>query len=87
MSSHLSIFDPRIQLTFHGTCRLGDSPSHHLDESWLDRRVRFHLQQLIILDLGNLHAFGRTEFPERVKSKRSGTGDARQLGRKVSWND
>ncbi len=69
MSSRLSIFDPCIQLTIHGTCRSNHSASHHLDESWFNRRVRFHLQQVMILD--NLHAFGRTEFPERMNSQRS----------------
>ncbi len=69
LSSRLSPFDPCIQLTIHGTCRSNHSASHHLDESWFNRRVRFHLQQLMILD--NLHAFGRTEFPERVNNQRS----------------
>jgi hypothetical protein len=69
VTSRLSIFDPCIQLTIHGTCHLNHSASHHLDESWFNRRVRFHLQQIMILD--NLHAFGHTEFPERMKSQRS----------------
>ncbi|KAH9005755.1 hypothetical protein EDB86DRAFT_2843047 [Lactarius hatsudake] len=68
LSSRLSIFDPCIQLTLHRTCRLEHSASHCLDESWFNGRVRFHLQQVMILD--NLHAFGRTEFPERIKSQR-----------------
>ena len=67
MSSRLSIFDPCIWPTLHQACHLDHSASHHLDESWLNRRVRFHLQQLMIL--GNLHAFGRTEFTERMKSE------------------
>ncbi|KAH9017008.1 hypothetical protein EDB85DRAFT_2017856 [Lactarius pseudohatsudake] len=68
LSSRLSIFDPCIQFTLHRTCRLEHSASHCLDESWFNGRVRFHLQQVMILD--NLHAFGRTEFPERIKSQR-----------------
>ncbi|KAH9005757.1 hypothetical protein EDB86DRAFT_3162664 [Lactarius hatsudake] len=68
MSSRLSLFDPCIQLTLYGSCRLDHTASHHLDEGWFNRRVRFHLQQVMILD--NLHAFGRTEFPERVKKQR-----------------
>ncbi|KAH8984685.1 hypothetical protein EDB92DRAFT_1470073 [Lactarius akahatsu] len=68
LSSRLSLFDPCISLTLHRTCHLDHSASHCLDESWFNRRVRFHLQQIMILD--NLHAFGRTEFPERMKSQR-----------------
>ncbi|KAI9455099.1 hypothetical protein BJY52DRAFT_1417616 [Lactarius psammicola] len=68
MSSRLSIFDPCIWTTLQQTCRFDHSASHHLDESWFNGRVRFHLQQVMILD--NLHAFGRTEFPERIKSQR-----------------
>ncbi|KAH9075550.1 hypothetical protein EDB83DRAFT_2549245 [Lactarius deliciosus] len=33
--------------------------------------VRFHLQQVMTLD--NIHAFGRTEFPERVNKQRFNT--------------
>ncbi|KAI9453661.1 hypothetical protein BJY52DRAFT_1418183 [Lactarius psammicola] len=68
ISSRLSNFDPCIQLTIHGTCRSNHSASHNLDESWFNRRVRFHLQQIMILD--NSHAFGHTEFPERIKGQR-----------------
>ncbi|KAH9009229.1 hypothetical protein EDB84DRAFT_1584162 [Lactarius hengduanensis] len=68
MSSHPSIFDPCIQLTLHGFCRSDHTASHHLDEGWFNRRVRFHLQQVMTLD--NIHAFGRTEFPERVNKQR-----------------
>jgi len=64
VSSRLSLFDPCIQPTLHETCC-----SHHLDESWFNRRVRFHLQHVMILD--NLHAFGLTEGPERMESQRS----------------
>ncbi|KAI9453664.1 hypothetical protein BJY52DRAFT_807601 [Lactarius psammicola] len=66
--SRLSIFDPCIWSTLRRTCHFDHSASHHLDNSWFNRRVRFHLQQVMILD--NLHAFGRTEFPERIKSQR-----------------
>ncbi|KAH9172877.1 hypothetical protein EDB89DRAFT_842082 [Lactarius sanguifluus] len=66
--SRLSIFNPCIQLTLYRTCRLEHSASHCLDESWFNGRIRFHLQQVMILD--NLHAFGRTDFPERMKSQR-----------------
>lgn len=69
ISSHLSIFNPCIQLTLYGTCRSDHSVSHHLDEPWYNRRVRLRLQQIMILD--NLYAFGRTEFKERIKSQRS----------------
>lgn len=69
VSSHLSIFDPCTQLTLYGTCRLDHSASHSLDEHWFNRRVRFRLQHIMILD--NIYAFGRTEFPERIKSQRS----------------
>ncbi|KAI9453671.1 hypothetical protein BJY52DRAFT_1153029, partial [Lactarius psammicola] len=68
ISSRLSVFNPCIQLTLHGTCYLNHSASHHLDDSWFNRRVRFHLQQVMILD--NLHAIGHTEFPERMRSQR-----------------
>ncbi len=73
LSSRLAIssFNPCIYYTLHGTCRhgLSHSSSHDLDSSWFNRRVQFHLQQLMILD--NLHAFGGTNFPERMKSQRS----------------
>ena len=65
VSSSLSLFDP-CTLALHGTCC-----SDHLDERWFNRRVRFHLQHVMILD--NLHAFGLTEGPERVESQRSVT--------------
>jgi hypothetical protein len=68
ISSRPSIFDPCIQVTLHRTCALDHSASHHLDESWFNQRVRFHLQQIMILD--NLHTFGRTEFVERIRYQR-----------------
>ena len=68
ISSRLSIFHPCIHLTLHRTCHSDHSASHLLDENWFNQRVRFHLQQVMILD--TLHAFGRTDFPERMKSQR-----------------
>ena len=66
--SRPSIFNPCIHLNLHRTCNLDHVASHHLDESWFNQRVRFHLQQIMILD--NLHAFGRTEFGERLRHQR-----------------
>ncbi|KAH8981157.1 hypothetical protein EDB86DRAFT_2835005 [Lactarius hatsudake] len=65
VSSSLSLFDPciRPQPTLHESCC-----SDHLDESWFNRRVRFHLQHVMILD--NLHAFELTKGPERMESQR-----------------
>ncbi|KAH9172884.1 hypothetical protein EDB89DRAFT_2229130 [Lactarius sanguifluus] len=65
VSLSLSLFDPCIQPRpiLHETCC-----SDHLDESWFNRRVRFHLQHVMILD--NLHAFDLTRGPERMKSRR-----------------
>ncbi|KAH9075544.1 hypothetical protein EDB83DRAFT_2515178 [Lactarius deliciosus] len=65
VSSSLSLFDPCIQPqpTLNETCC-----SDHLDESWFNRRVRFHLQHVMILN--NLHAFEHTEGPERMESQR-----------------
>ncbi|KAI9436975.1 hypothetical protein H4582DRAFT_1816019 [Lactarius indigo] len=65
VSSSLSLFDPCVQPqpTLHETCC-----SHHLDESWFNRRVRFHLQHVMILD--NLYAFDLTNDPERMESQR-----------------
>ena len=53
--SRLRLFDPCIQLALHGTCRSDHSASHQLDEEWFNRRARFHLLQIMILE--NLHAF------------------------------
>jgi hypothetical protein len=69
ITSRLSIFNPCIHVTLHWTCGSNHSVSHHLDESWFHHRVRFHLQQVMILD--NLHAFGRTEFRHRMPRQRS----------------
>lgn len=69
ISSHLRLFDPCIQHVLHGTCRGDHSASHELDEGWFNRRVRFYLQHIMILD--NLHAFDLADdFPARTKSKR-----------------
>jgi hypothetical protein len=68
--SRLSLFDPCIQLTLYGKCH-GDHPrpfSHQLDEDWFNRRARFHLQHIMILD--NLYAFALADFPTRIKSQR-----------------
>ncbi|KAH9022668.1 hypothetical protein EDB84DRAFT_1564932 [Lactarius hengduanensis] len=65
VSSSLSLFDPCIQPRpiLHETCC-----SDHLDEGWFNRRVRFHLQHVMILD--NLHAFELTKGPGRMESQR-----------------
>ncbi|KAH8984684.1 hypothetical protein EDB92DRAFT_2117028 [Lactarius akahatsu] len=65
VSSSLSLFDPCIQPRpiLHETCC-----SDHLDEGWFNRRVRLHLQHMMILD--NLHAFELTKGPERMESQR-----------------
>jgi hypothetical protein len=55
MLSRLRLFDPCIELILHGTCRRKHSATHQLDEGWFNRRARFHLQRIMILD--NLHAF------------------------------
>ncbi len=69
IASRLRLFDPCIQLVLHGTCHGDHSASHELDESWFNRRTRFHLQQIIILD--NLHAINiADDFPTRIKKQR-----------------
>ena len=69
MLSRLQLFDPCIQLILHGACRGGHSAAHQLDEAWFNRRARFHLQHIMIVD--NLYAFGLLDdFPARVKSQR-----------------
>ena len=67
----LSLFDPCIQLILYGTCHGShQSPiSHQLDEDWFNRRARFHLQQIMVLD--NFYAFGlAVDFPTRIRSQR-----------------
>ena len=69
VSSRIRLFDPCIQLILHGTCRGEHPASHELDESWFNRRARFHLQHIMILD--NLHAVDLADdFPTRIKSQR-----------------
>lgn len=69
ISSRLRLFDPCIQLVRYGTCRGDHSASHELDEDWFNRRARFHLQHIMILD--NLHAFDlEDDFPSRIRSQR-----------------
>ncbi|KAH9017010.1 hypothetical protein EDB85DRAFT_2203580 [Lactarius pseudohatsudake] len=65
VSSNLSLFEPCIQPRpiLHETCC-----SDHLDEGWFNRRVRLHLQHVMILD--NLHAFELTKGPKRMEGQR-----------------
>jgi hypothetical protein len=65
----LRSFDPCIQLILHGTCRGDHSASHQLDEEWFNRRARFHLLRIMILE--NLHAFDPLiDFRSRIWSQR-----------------
>jgi hypothetical protein len=65
----LSLFDPCIHFVLHGACGGHQSPiSHELDESWFNRRARFHLQQIMILD--NFYAFGVVDFRTRIRGQR-----------------
>jgi hypothetical protein len=67
--SRIRLFDPCIQLILYGTCRGEHSAAHELDEGWFNRRARFHLQHIMILD--NLHAVDLTDdFPTRIWSQR-----------------
>ncbi len=69
VTSHIRLFDPCIQLILYGTCRGDHAASHELDEGWFNRRARFHLQHIMILD--NLHAVDLADdFPTRIKSQR-----------------
>ena len=68
-TSRLRLFDPCIQVVVHGSCRGGHSAAHELDVSWFNRRARYHLQHIMILD--NLYAFGLLDdFPSRVRNQR-----------------
>ena len=68
-TSRLRLFDPCIHAVVHGSCRGGHSAAHELDVAWFNRRARFHLQHIMILD--NLYAFGfLDEFPKRVRNQR-----------------
>jgi hypothetical protein len=68
MTSRLHLFDPCVQLTLYRTCHRDHIAAHQLDESWFNRRARFHLQRIMILD--NLHDCGLVDFPSRIKSQR-----------------
>jgi hypothetical protein len=68
-TSRLRLFDPCIQQTIYGSCRGDHSACHQLDEAWFNRRARYHLQHIMILD--NFYAFGLLDdFRVRVKSQR-----------------
>lgn len=69
ISSRIRLFDPCIQLILYGTCRGEHSASHELDQGWFNRRARFHLQHIMILD--NLHAVDLVDdFRTRMRSQR-----------------
>ncbi|KAI0247856.1 hypothetical protein BJV78DRAFT_1285222 [Lactifluus subvellereus] len=68
--SRLSVFDPCIQLVLRGTCHEEDPASHQLDEAWFNRRVRFHLQQIMILDNLLAIGWGDDNYPARNASQR-----------------
>jgi hypothetical protein len=68
-TSRLRLFDPCIQLVIYGSCRGDHSAAHQLDVAWFNRRARYHLQHIMILD--NLYAFGLLDdFPIRVRNQR-----------------
>lgn len=65
----LRLFDPCMQLVLHGSCRGDHSASHQLDEEWFNRRARFHLLNIMILE--NLHAIDHlVDFRSRIWSQR-----------------
>ena len=67
--SRLCLFDPCIPIVVHGSCRGGHSAAHELDVAWFNRRARYHLQHIMILD--NLYAFGLLDdFPARMRNQR-----------------
>jgi len=67
--SRLRLFDPCIPIVVHGSCRGGHSAAHELDVAWFNRRARYHLHHIMILD--NLYAFGLLDdFPSRVRNQR-----------------
>lgn len=69
ISLRLRLFDPCIQLVLHGTCRGSHSASHQLDEDWFNRRARFHLLHIMIVE--NLQAFDPlVTFRIRIWSQR-----------------
>ena len=68
-TARLRLFDPCIPVIVHGACRGGHSFVHHLDVAWFNRRARYHLQHIMILD--NLYAFGLLDdFPARMRNQR-----------------
>ena len=68
-TSRLRLFDPCIQVVIYGSCRSDHSAAHQLDVAWFNRRARYHLQHIMILD--NLYAFGLLDdFPSRVRNQR-----------------
>ena len=69
VTSRIRLFDPCIQLILNGTCRGEHPASHELDEGWFNRRVRFHLQHIMILD--NFYSVDLVDdFPTRIRSQR-----------------
>ena len=67
----LQLFDPCIQLVLNGTCRddRDHSASHQLDGEWFNRRARFHLLRILILE--SLYAIDPLlDFPRRIWSQR-----------------
>jgi hypothetical protein len=68
-TSRRRLFDPCIQVVIYGSCRGDHSAAHQLDVAWFNRRARYHLQHIMILD--NLYAFGLLDdFPSRVRNQR-----------------
>jgi hypothetical protein len=63
----LRLFDPCIQLVLHETCH--SDHYHQIDEEWFNRRARFHLLRIMILE--NLHAFDPfVDFRSRIWNQR-----------------
>jgi len=68
-TSRLHLFDPCIPVIINGACRGGHSAAHELDVAWFNRRARYHLQHIIILD--NLYAFGLlVDISVRIRNQR-----------------
>lgn len=69
ITSRLRLFDPCIHCAIYGSCHGGHSGPHQLDEAWFNRRARYHLQHIMILD--NLYAFGLLDdLPTRIRNQR-----------------
>lgn len=69
VSFRLRLFDPCIELVLHGKCDDNHPTAHELDESWFNRRARFYLQRIMILD--NLYAFDHLgNFDSRIRGQR-----------------